>query len=336
MIKRNLTVLFSVMGLAFLILDTKTAITGMIEGMEICWQTLLPSLFPFILLSTLLTASILGKRIPFLRVFGRLLGMPKGTESIFIVGFLGGYPVGAQCITQAYQNGHISRENAERMLCFCSNAGPAFLFGLGTRLFPSVWYCWVVWLIHIISAMAVGFLTPTVPETADCISESKILSLPNALHSSIRTMSQICGWVVLFRVILSFCQCWFLWMLPQYWQLGFSGLLEIANGCCALSQVTQIEVRVVLFSFFLGFGGLCVAMQTKTVCEELSIQGYLCGKILQAILSLLLSLSVISREMRFSSIVILTFICSAYYFIRRRIQKSVAFSHESVYNVENR
>lgn len=333
--KQDWTIMLSAFTLVILILDTKTAILGMTDGITLCLQTLIPSLFPFIVLSMLLTSSLLGRMIPLLGPLGRLLGMPAGTESIFLVGLLGGYPVGAQSIAQAVRSGHISRENGQRMLAFCSNAGPAFLFGLGTRLFPSAWHCWMIWGIHIISAIIVGVLAPGVQSGSGCVASGKPVSIPAALRASIQTMAQICGWVVLFRVILAFCQRWFLWMLPYWVQLLFSGILELANGCCTLAQVPQPEVRMALFSLFLGFGGLCVLMQTRSVCAELRISRYLWGKILQAVISFLITISIISREMRFVSTAVLMALCGTYYFISRKSQKGVAFFQKPVYNKEN-
>ena len=116
--------------MAILILDGKTAITGAQDGIALCLQTVIPSLFPFILLSILLTNTLLGHAIPLLRPLGRLFHLPSGSESLLICAFLGGYPVGAQTVSSLFQNGQLPRSTADRMLTFCNNAGPAFLFGM--------------------------------------------------------------------------------------------------------------------------------------------------------------------------------------------------------------
>ena len=43
-----------------LILDGRTAIDGARQGIELCLRTVIPSLFPFFVLSILLTSSLLG------------------------------------------------------------------------------------------------------------------------------------------------------------------------------------------------------------------------------------------------------------------------------------
>ncbi len=85
------------LGMLALILDGRTAIEGARQGIELCLRTVIPSLFPFFVLSILLTSSLLGSSLIVLRPLGRLFGMPEGAESLLIPAFLGGYPVGREC-----------------------------------------------------------------------------------------------------------------------------------------------------------------------------------------------------------------------------------------------
>ena len=331
--KQIIRVWLASIAMVILILDTKTAVSGMAEGIDICLQTLIPSLFPFMLLSCILRTSL--HSMPFLRKLCRFIPIPAGTESIFLIGLLGGYPVGAQCIGRAVQDGHISRENGERMLAFCNNAGPAFIFGLGIQLFHGIGYCWWLWFIHVISAIMVGLMTPLQEKDATHPPQTESISVQTALQISLRTMALVCGWVILFRVVLAFCQRWFLWLLPRWSQLLFCGILELSNGCCGLASIDSVSARFILFSVLIGFGGCCVAMQTQSVCEGMRMRWYLCGKFIQAIFSLLLSTAVISREMRLYSLLAFTLVCTTGYICSKRIQKRLAFSPDKVYNQEN-
>ena len=145
-----------------LILDGRTAIDGARQGIELCLRTVIPSLFPFFVLSILLTSSLLGSSLAVLRPLGRLFGMPDGTESLLIPAFLGGYPVGAQNVAAAFRSGQLTKPEAERMLSFCSNAGPAFLFGMAAAMFPRRWMAWALWGIHIVGALFAALLIPSV------------------------------------------------------------------------------------------------------------------------------------------------------------------------------
>ena len=320
--KQNMPAYFAGIALLILILDTKTALNGAAEGIDICLKTLIPSLFPFLFLSGFLTGSLQGKTIRFLRPIGRLLRIPQGAESIFLIGLLAGYPVGAQCVAQAVSCGSISRENGRRMLAFCSNAGPAFLFGIGSRLFNEIWMVWALWLIHIMSAMLVGMVTFGGNEDSAAMRTGTIPPPEAILRKSLQTMAMVCGWVVLFRIVLSFLQRWLLWWLPGWAQLLISGSLELANGCCGLMQIENISLRFLFCSGFLGFGGLCVTMQTFSVCIGLDKRWYLPGKLLQTVFSLLLSCAIISREMALPAVLsLMVSCCGIHYFSQRSAKK---------------
>ena len=114
--RRILPGVVAALGMLILILDTKTALWGATQGIDLCIRSVIPSLFPFFLLSGILVKSLMGAKLPLLRPVGRLLGIPKGAEALLISGFLGGYPVGAKCIRDAWNRGGISKQDAERML----------------------------------------------------------------------------------------------------------------------------------------------------------------------------------------------------------------------------
>ena len=87
--KKKLYFLFSAGGMLALILDGQTALLGAAEGLELCIRVVIPSLFPFLFLSTLLTGALWGNGSKFLVPAGRLMGIPAGAESLLIAGFLG-------------------------------------------------------------------------------------------------------------------------------------------------------------------------------------------------------------------------------------------------------
>lgn len=281
-------------GMLILILDGRTALEGARQGIELCLKTVIPSLFPFFLLSIVLTSSFMGSSVPLLRPLGWLCRIPRGAESILVAGFLGGYPVGAQNISAAYAAGHLEKAEAERLLAFCSNAGPAFLFGIVAAMFPRQWMAWALWGIHIASAVLVSLVIPGTEAQAVRLSSGKPLSPSSALNAAIRVMAAVCGWVVLFRIVIAFLSRWVLWLLPAAAQVAVIGLLELSNGCCELLSVPELSVRFLICAGILAFGGLCVTMQTISVTGGLSLRYYVWGKLLQAVFSLILAGAVIT------------------------------------------
>lgn len=316
-----------------LILDAPTALRGAQEGLELCQKTIIPSLFPFFVLSGLLTASMTGRSFALLRPVGRLCKIPQGYESLLLIGLLGGYPVGAQCVAQSWKDGRIGTSDARRLLGFCSNAGPAFLFGIVGQQFPAVWMAWLLWGIHILSALTTGLILSGKPGKSEVCTTFQNLSIPEALDQGLKTTARVCGWVILFRVILGFLDRWFLWRLPGDAQVLFSGILELSNGCWALGSIGRLGLRFVICSVVLAFGGLCVIMQTMSLTGQLGLGLYLPGKLIQTILSF--QMSYFAQRILLPAdqqLVLPTVLTTAIWLIILFLKISVAFPRWMVYN----
>ena len=276
-------------GMLILILDARTALAGAQDGIELCIKTVIPSLFPFFLLSSIIRNTFVGKPIKVLRPLGKMCSIPEGAESLLLLGMVGGYPVGAQGIHDAYESGALTKSDAQRMLGFCNNAGPAFIFGMIGSLFSSALTLWVLWGIHILSALVVGMLLAP-KNIGQChLKECAYKPIAQTVESSIKTTANVCGWVIVFRVVVAFCQHWFFWLLPIQLQAALVGVLELSNGCYTLQGISAQGTRFVLCAATLAFGGICVAMQTVSVTKGLGTGMYFPGKTLQAVISFLLA-----------------------------------------------
>lgn len=256
-------------GMLALILDGKTALTGAAEAVELCLWTLVPSLFPFFVLSILLTGSL--------------------SVSLLPAGILGGYPVGAQNVALACKAGRLNRESAQRMIVYCNCAGPSFLFGIIGPLFSQWWVPWLLWLIHLISAFILSAILRFPIRTGTKESDTQSISLTFAVRKALSAMAGVCAWVILFRILLAFLDRWLLWILPDMLRLTIHGLLELSNGCLELAQVDQDGLRFSIAALFLGFGGCCVTLQTFSVADNVPMNLYFPGKVFQGCFSFLLA-----------------------------------------------
>lgn len=308
--KHNLrTAIAASAAMLVLILDGKTALSGAAEGIWICLNTLIPSLFPFFLLSILLTGALRGQSIPFLRPVAKICRIPKGAEPLLAIALLGGYPVGAQNVALSYQAGHLTSAQAARMIAFCNNAGPAFIFGILSSMFSIPAAPWLLWAIHIFSALSVGILLPGMEERNAVPLSSRPIRLTDALAKAVHTMALVCGWVVVVRMTLSFLERWILWILPLPLQIAVSGILELSNGCLQLERLHNEGLRFILASGFLALGGICVTLQTCSVTEGISMKLYFPGKLLQCAVSIILSCLVqfiFPSHLRYGSIALLS------------------------------
>jgi len=291
---RHFRVLIVLSAMTLLIFDPSTASTGATAGMKTCLEVIIPSLFPFFIISTYLNASLLGLSIPGIHALGRLLHIPAGGEGILLVGLLGGYPVGAQAIAQAYQQGSIDRRTASILLGYCNNAGPAFIFGIGSRIFSSFRIIMMLWVIHVFSALFTGMLLPK-PDADMKLRYCGIKpSITRSLKDSVRITAEICGWVIVFKVIILYVAKFIQLNTQSTASICLSGILELSNGCIQLTAIEFESIRFLLCSIFLAFGGICVMLQTVSVTAKLGIGFYIPGKIMQICFSIILSALTVS------------------------------------------
>lgn len=290
--KRYFIGFFAAIAMIVVILDTKTAILGAKVGLTLCITTVIPSLLPFFALTGLVTGSLVGIKSSVLRPLEQVCRMSEGTGVLLLTGLIGGYPTGAQCVADAYRQCTISRGNAKRLLTFCSNAGPSYIFGILALQFSAPSAPWLLWGIHILSCIAVAIISPGDYRNEEVSLVPQNLSFISAVERAAKNMAKVCMWVILFRVFIAFVDRWVLWYFDPCGVVLLSGILEITIGGTELTCISIEGLRFVVCSLLLGFGGVCVVLQTSSVIGDLPITSYMKGKLIQAFISLVLSLGV--------------------------------------------
>ena len=146
---------------AGLLLQPDAAAQAAKNGLLLCGNLIVPALFPFFILSSLLIST--GGAARFGRLLSGVMGIwfhqPGASASALVLGFLGGYPVGAKTVCTLYEEKLCDRTQAEHLLLFCNNAGPAFILGAaGSAVFHSAAIGFLLLAIQIFSALLVGVL----------------------------------------------------------------------------------------------------------------------------------------------------------------------------------
>ncbi len=322
------------LGILILIMDSRVAFMGARDGIDLCIRVVIPSIFPMMFLARLLT----GQQFRCPRWLCDAFRLPTNSHSLLITGIFCGFPVGAQLVADAHHHRCLGDADARRMLCVCSNCGPAFLFGMTAELFGQLWVPWVLWVILIVSSGLISWLIPD--KLGHYIQSPKTrTSISDALSASVKAMSLICGWVILFRVLLAFWERWLAGWLPRLYTTVLYGLLELSNGCSALRDIGCMGLKFVLCGLFMSFGGACVALQIKSVSKNVDMGAYFPGKAFQSGVCLLTSyfiqLFAFPAEERLilpvwsiAAIAIFSGICA--YFLRKTKNSSRIFQTVSV------
>ena len=254
--KRAILPLTAVM--MMLILDSQCAVRSAQDALTLCLKTLVPTLFPLFVFSAMLVPPLASCRIP--RVV-RFLGLPEWGEGLFLLGCVGGYPVGAACVSQAVRSGSLKREDAQRILGLVTLCGPAFLFGvIGSVL--SMGQALLLFFIQLEAVMLTSHFFTAPSQTICQPTSMPPVSIHEAMDKAISTTLTVCGWVMLAGVMSGFLKRWFAPLLPGWSSVLLTGLLELTSGVFALEQVQEEGLRFILCAVMVCFGGISVHLQT--------------------------------------------------------------------------
>ena len=142
----------------FLLLFFSKEITqGIQNGIDICLSLMIPSTFLFLILTDILSRSRAGRVLarPF-SFLSKIFKIRPCDIDIVILSLIGGYPVGARILADRVKSGMIDHRSASRMLAFCVNSSPAFLYtGVGISIFHSA----AVGIIFLLSSLLACFIT---------------------------------------------------------------------------------------------------------------------------------------------------------------------------------
>lgn len=303
LVKRNLRYLLPALGIAALLCFSSEAADAVKEGLRICGMSVIPALFPFFVLTNYFLG-IRSARQPS-RMADRLMsacfGLRGSCMTPLLLSFMGGYPVGVSCTVRLYQDGVLSKREAERLLLFCNNSGPAFFFGvIGGTVLHSARSAALLYLAHILAALCCGaFLR--MPEKERLIirrvepQQTQQRGFLDAISASCASLLQISGLIVFFSVVLSLIEAsgllkLFQRALPflpaQTLSAMLCGFFELSGGVVRLSSCVHAEE---LAAFLMGWGGICVHLQAMSFWKSAHFQprGYFASKLLHGMLSVL-------------------------------------------------
>ncbi len=273
-----------------LLLFPEAAGNGVRRGLSVCGQLLIPSLFPFLVLTGFLIRSGLLKRLS--RVFEplmrRVFGFSGEAAAAVLLSMLGGYPTGAAAVAGLLQREEISVEEGRRLLRCAVNAGPAFVIGgIGVGMLGSVEAGLLLLVAHLTASLITSLCerAPAVPHTSLPSPAVPLGSaVQDSLHAATESLLSMCSFVLLASTGLSLFDA--LCTLPPHslWRCLFSGVLEVSTGC--LEAASAGELAPFLIGAMLGFGGLAVHGQIAAVTSRFHLldRGFLRARLLHALL----------------------------------------------------
>lgn len=272
---------------AALVWAGKEAAAGAASAVTLCLTVMIPSLYAFTVISKLLIATNIYKLIgrPFAALSRYIFRMPADFFPVFIISQLAGYPIGAALISEMHKQGRLTADEAEKMLCFCIAPGPAYIMAVSAAAAPDSPGVWGAVFISVMGANLILALVTAPFRKLPPDDRGKINltftadSFTSAVRSGAESMTMICGMIIFMAAILGIA--------------GKAGILPwISRSLAPIFGVTPAEIYPFVRSFFeisnltgifgdgteiipaaaamLSFGGVCVHMQIRAVCEDIS------------------------------------------------------------------
>ncbi len=285
---------------AFLLVlcSSDIAIEYMKKGLRLCAATVIPALFPFMIISELIVSSGIGIRVSkiFAKPMRYIFGIGESGAAVYFLGAICGFPIGAKAAASMYDRGDISKSELERLLTFCNNPGSAFVISaVGVSLLGSKKLGILLYVCVILSSLAVGALGKLFMKKEKT---EKIYHIPckgchfassvtNAIQASALSMLSVCAYVVFFSAFIG-CVGALLahFSLPDELIASIFGFFELSSGASAASALDGNIERIILCALFLGWSGLSVHFQIMSVCanRDVSFKPYFVSKAVQGVL----------------------------------------------------
>ena len=290
---------------AMLIFPSKV-FDGAKSGLLLWFLTVLPTLFPFLLISRLLLDSCACSLLN--QLFGPLIrhlfGISSQGSFAVITGFLCGYPMGAKTTSDLLRSGQITFQEASYLLSFCNNTSPAFLvsyillncFHNSGLVLPSIL------ILYGTPVLLSFFFRAKYPidklrAKEKAVFQSQNVSAKNidfdaCLTDSSEAIVKIGGYIILFSVLLNLLRDFP--VTSSLFQTLFLPSLELTNGIAILNKIMTASSTPHSFPLFYSlcmgqtaFGGWCAIFQTGSMISGsgLSLKSYTIKKLITALVT---------------------------------------------------
>lgn len=268
---------------AGLLWKTGEVAQGVRNGLSVCAGTVIPSLFPFMILAGLIASTKAGTQLNRVvsKVTKRVLGLPEALGAVLLMSFIGGFPVGAKMLSTMLERRQIDSRTASLALCFCVNAGPSFLISaVGASMLGSLRAGVILLAAQVLSALTVcGYLSRrkqaslpplAIPEPASSG------AFVEAVRGAAAGMLGICAFITAFSALTALLEAlgifgavcntlahFFPRLGVPFFSALLTGILEVTSGCKAAAAL-HTRTGFVLCAFLVSSSSLSISFQIQS------------------------------------------------------------------------
>lgn len=265
--KKNLTKILIIFLFIILFFKRSEVNDAVLIGINIWYQQLLPSLFPFFLFSDAFVSSgivdDLSKR--FGNLFAKIFKVSKYSFFIFFISLASGSPTNAKNIKNMLESGYILKEEAEKILCFTMFYNPFLIYSITSLYLTSedaLKIILVTYITNIIIGLILRYKKCRINNTLK-ENKKKILFV-DSIKNTIFSLIGILGTIITMMIIITLLKTNNL-ILDNV----FNGFLEITSGIINLCNLNiSYNLKLILTIIYLSFGGISIHMQIKSILKD--------------------------------------------------------------------
>lgn len=292
------------------------------EGLNLWFNLLIPSLYPFIFITDLLVSFGIINSITkyFDPLMVSIFNVPGIGAFPFSMSIMSGYPIGARLTSKLRKERYISKIDADRLISFSSTSGPLFILGtvlIGMMGGPNV--SALMTIPHYLGAITVGVIFRFYKRKDSLIStnnyqynnrshldkealENKSVGslIYKSIKDSMESIISIGGFVIIYSVIIDILLSFQLFnslvgVISQLTSIDaniikgiIAGIIEMTNGCEIISNLNiDLIIKVIILNLIIGWGGFSIHSQALSFISstDISPKIYLISKFLHGIFS---------------------------------------------------
>ncbi len=292
--------------LSYLLIFQKQNLYISKDVLTIWINTLIPSLFPFLVFTEILKNSNLNYY--FAKLFSflpKIFNLPKESAICIITGFLCGYPNGAKYTASLCKENIIDLQTANKLLSFINLCNPIYVITtIGTVIYRDIYTGIILYISHLLSAIIIGICYPSnniIPKNAQKVKkketkykENFISILSDACLNAFKTLIYIFGFMIIFSILSNILRNFLTIInINNTFKIISCSFFEITSGINNIyNSIDNYVFKTALISFLISFSSFSVIFQIYSVCSNIngiSFKNIFCSKLLHGLLSAIIT-----------------------------------------------
>lgn len=269
----------------------KAAASGFAAGLSLCAESVMPALFPFFVVSSLIVqapgSALLAR--PLLPLTRRCGLCSHDAPLLLLLSWIGGYAVCARLLGDALRQERISPSEAQLLLVLGCCSSPGFVIGcvgglmLGNLRLGILLYFLQLSANLLSAAVLWRSLRPdnNHPPKFKPASAPVSLSLSQAISDAVNSCLSVCGCVLFFRVTAEALGAVFPLVRTAF--AAVCGSLEITSGCYAFASLGGTAALYGICCCLSGLGASVFAQLRQLGGPKLPMGAFLVSRLFHAL-----------------------------------------------------